>query len=237
MLITHICNLIKQFLSGFFSFLWSLFLNGFLTILPLIATIGFFHLSLKLLKNWLEPIRQWKPKAIEQFPLIEKVITFLFENIPYFEIIVAFIIILIVGIIVRVVLLKTIISGIEALLLKLPLIRPVYSGIKQLTAALDPQNELVFQKVVLFEFPRHGAYSIGFLTGEVPIGLAPNNTEKFFSVYVPTTPNPTSGFYIIMAEKDLTITNLTRQEATTIIISGGIIQPERFNSKNLSQNS
>lgn len=198
--------------------LWSIFLNGLLTILPLTLTFAIFNFSLKLLARWLEPIRRLQP--------------ILFNKIPYSEILLTACIILLIGVILRFFLLKKLIETFESLLSKIPLVNQLYSGIKQLVNALDPQNNnAIFQKVVIIEFPRPGIYSLGFLTNQVPTELTPNKQERFFSIFLSTTPNPTTGFYLIVAEKDLIITDLTRQEATTIIISGGIIQPDRFIKK------
>ncbi len=69
------------------------------------------------------------------------------------------------------------------------------------------------------------------MTSELNKELAPNQNEKYYSVFVPTTPNPTTGYYVIVPEKNCTIANLTRQEAMAIIISGGIIQPEQSQLK------
>lgn len=222
---------IQQVLSHVFYMLSSLFFGGLLTLLPLALTIAIFHFTLRILKNWLAPIRYWQPFLARRYPYLENILTFLFDTIPFFEIILAVILVIAVGAIIRVVFLRTIITTFESLLLKIPVIRPVYSGVKQLTAALDPNNEQVFQKVVLIEFPRSGCYSIGFLTGQIQENIAPHNQEQFFGVYVPTTPNPTTGFYMMVTKREFIITDLTRHEASTLIISGGIIQPERFMKK------
>lgn len=105
---------------------------------------------------------------------------------------------------------------------------PIYSGIKQLVQAFTVPEQLTFKKVVLIEFPRKDLYSIGFLTREIPADMAPNTVHKYFTIYIPTTPNPTTGFLIVAPENDFIIINISRQEAMSLIISGGIIQPERF---------
>lgn len=94
--------------------------------------------------------------------------------------------------------------------------------------AFTAQDQLTFQQVVIMEFPRMGIYSIGFLTGQSAIHLHPTEGKNYFNVFIPTTPNPTSGFLVIAAEGDFTVVDLTRQEAMSLIISGGIIRPERF---------
>ncbi len=205
----------ETFLQRLFHHLWSLFLNGLLTILPITLTITIFNISLKLITSWLKPLREFiKP-------------TFL-EAIPHAEIILAILLIFLVGTIVKIFILRSIIHALEDLLFKIPIIRPVYSGIKQLVQAFSIQDKITFKKVVLVEFPRKGINSIGFLTSELPRPISPLNNQKFFNVFIPTTPNPTSGYFIIVAEQDIKVIDLTRQEAMAMIISGGIIQPERF---------
>lgn len=191
-----------------------LFLNGLMTILPITLTIAIFNISFKLIKGWLEPLQQLN------IPLL--------SHIPHYEIVIALSLILLVGVILRVFLVKTIIHNLESLIIKLPLIRPVYSGIKQLVSALSSQDKITFKKVVIIEFPVEKIYSIGFLTSELPAILAPTAGEKYFNVFVPTTPNPTSGYFVIVPESKIQISDLNRQEAMALVISGGIIQPERF---------
>ena len=133
-----------------------------------------------------------------------------------------------VGVILRVLVLRSIIHSTENLIAKIPLVRPVYSGIKQLVQALGVQDKRSFKKVVLIEFPRHGMYSLGFLTSELVSQLSPDQEQKYFSIFVPTTPNPTSGYFVVLPEDAIKIVDLSHQEAMALIISGGIIQPDRF---------
>lgn len=98
--------------------------------------------------------------------------------------------------------------------------------------AFSIQDKITFKQVVLVEFPRPGIHSVGFLTSELAPELTLNNPQKCYGVFIPTTPNPTSGFFVVVPESDMHIVDLTRQEAMAMIISGGIIQPERLNKKN-----
>ncbi len=123
-------------------------------------------------------------------------------------------------------LLRPIIHAIENLFSRIPLIRPVYSGIKKLVDAFSFQDKVSFSKVVRVEFPRSGIYSLGFLANQVDEKIAPDAQTKYFSIFIPTTPNPTSGFLIIVPEEQITIIDISRQEAMAMIISGGIIQPD-----------
>ncbi len=205
---------IKQFIK-------TSFINGLLILLPFTFTLGLFMLSFRILVNWLAPIQQF----------IGEPIVFL-ANIPYKaignQIFLVLLGIFIVGAIIRVLLLEPLIHAFETMLFKIPLVRPVYSGIKQLVHAFSAQDKITFKKVILVEFPRTGLYSLGFLTSELPHSIAPTN-DKFYNIFIPTTPNPTSGYLIILSESSFKEIDLTRQEAMAMIISGGIIQPDRFN--------
>ncbi len=205
---------IRNLFARIINSLWSLFLNGLFTILPITLTIAIFNVSFKLIISWLEPVRRLAPGFLIW--------------IPFAEVILIILLIFLVGMILKIFILRTLIDLIESLLFKLPLIRPLYSGIKQLVMAFSPQDKVTFKQVVLIEFPRLGIYSLGFLTSELTRELAPNQEEKFFNVFVPTTPNPTSGYFVILSERNMSVVDLTRQEAMAMIISGGIIQPERF---------
>lgn len=199
-------------------------LNGLLTLLPFTLTIGLFMLSFRLIINWLRPVQEF----------IEHPVDFLL-TIPYKAIVNQLFLvalgIFLVGLIIRTLLLQRVINSIEELFFKIPLVRPVYSGIKQLIHAFSVQDKITFKKVVVVEFPRNGIYSLGFLTSELPHQIAPQPEHKFYNIFIPTTPNPTSGYFVILPESSFKSIDLTRQEAMAMIISGGIIQPERLTKK------
>lgn len=197
------------------------FVNGLLAILPFTLTVGLFMLSARLIINWLRPVQEFIGHPIEfiatiPYKIVANQIFLLLFGIIFF------------GMFIRTVLLRNFIQQLEGLIFKIPLIRPVYSGIKQLVHAFSVQDKITFKKVILVEFPRKGIYSLGFLTSELPHSIAPNKDEKFFNIFIPTTPNPTSGYFVILSESNFQTVNLTRQEAMALIISGGIIQPERL---------
>jgi uncharacterized membrane protein len=195
--------------------LWLLFLQGLFTILPLTLTVVLFHVAFKLVTTWVAPVRALVP------------LTFL-DAIPYAEVVIIILAIFALGIFLRLFVLHPIIHALESLIVQIPLVRPVYAGIKQLVQAFSMQDKMTFKHVVLIEFPRKGIYSLGFLTSELPQTISPGITEKYFNVFIPTTPNPTSGYFIMVPETEVKTVDLTRQEAMAMIISGGIIQPERF---------
>ncbi len=192
----------------------SIFLNGLFTILPFTLTIALFRLSYRVINNWLQPIYDLEPPYL--------------QTIPGSHIIVVLLVIFLVGLLIKLFFLEPLIHLLESVFAKIPLLKQVYGGTKQLVQAFNIQDELAFKKIVMVPFPTPSSFCIGFLTSEFPPQVVNFSTERFFNIFIPTTPNPTSGFLIQVAEKDIIVINLTRQEAMSLIISGGIIQPERF---------
>lgn len=202
---------LKYRLGQLFYFIWSLFLKGFLALLPITLTVGLLTFTFKKLKEWLHPIYQMEPAFL--------------KAIPFSEFLLTFCVILAMGFILNSFILQSFWDGFESLVNKIPIVRPIYSGIKQLVQALNPDDQSNFKQVVLIEFPKKGVYTVGFVTSELGAHLSPNHAEAYFTVFVPTTPNPTSGFFLVVNKSDAYILNISRQEAMTMIISGGTIQP------------
>lgn len=195
-------------------YLQSIFLNGLLILLPITVTIALVTYTVKLVQGWLKPIHSFEPEFL--------------QKIPYSEFIFALLVVFLVGIVFKSFFLRTFLHAFEKTFFSLPLMRQLYFGIKQIIHAFTTQDQLSFQRVVLAEFPRKGMYSVGFLISETPSMLLPTTEKKYFNVYVPTTPNPTTGFLLVMTEEEFMDVDLTRQEAMSLIISGGIIKPERY---------
>ncbi|MDQ8203630.1 DUF502 domain-containing protein [Pelagicoccus sp. SDUM812003] len=106
-----------------------------------------------------------------------------------------------------------------------PIINTVYTSVKQIVETFSSQNRAVFQKVVLIEFPKAGCHAIGFLTGTSK-GEVQYRTEKdLHNVFVPTTPNPTSGFLVMLPESEITVLDMTVGQGMKLIISGGAVAP------------
>ena len=104
----------------------------------------------------------------------------------------------------------------------------MYSGTKQLVNAFSAKEGEGFQKVVIVEFPSQGSFCYGFQTNEVPTTLAPQQSNSFVGVFVPTSPNPTSGFFIMVKKEQIQNVEITPQEAMALIISGGIVYPQKY---------
>lgn len=204
----------RSLIIRLFDYIGSVFIKGFFTLLPIALTLGLIRFFFKLIKSWLTPIYELEPAYL--------------KAIPHSEIILVITFIFLVGLVFKFFLLDKLLEFIEQLLSKVPLLRPIYFGIKQLVQAFTLKDKVTFQRIAYIEFPRPGVYSLGFLTSTLNPELAPDDTVTYYNIFIPTTPNPTTGFYIIVPEHECRFVNLTKQEAMAIIISGGIIQPERL---------
>ena len=121
---------------------------------------------------------------------------------------------------------KKLIQWVDLALLRVPLLNKIYSTIKQVNQAFSPSNKSSFKQVVLVEFPRPGSYSVGFLTGEDHKEVQQKTREHVLSVFVPTTPNPTSGFLVLVPEQEITRLDMSVADGIKFIISLGAIAPE-----------
>lgn len=120
-------------------------------------------------------------------------------------------------------------SPIERLLLSLPFVKSVYGGTKQILQAFMLTGKGgAFQQVALVEYPREGMFAIGFVTGRISkeIPSKKGTVRDVYTVFVPTTPNPTSGFLILSAVEDTHLLDLTVEEGVKIILSGGYVQAD-----------
>ena len=121
---------------------------------------------------------------------------------------------------------KKLIEMVDLALLKVPLLNKIYSAIKQVNEAFSPSSKSSFKQVVLIQFPRAGQYSVGFITGEEHKEVQQKTKEHVLSVFVPTTPNPTSGFLVLVPEREITRLDMTVADGIKFIISLGAIAPE-----------
>ncbi len=113
----------------------------------------------------------------------------------------------------------------ESILARMPVIRSVYSAIKQILETVLKQQSKAFRKAVLIEYPRRGIWAIGFITGTTEGEVQNLTMQEVVNVFLPTTPNPTSGFLLFVPGKDVVLLDMTVEEAVKMVISGGIVTP------------
>jgi len=196
------------------------FLSGVILLAPLGITFFVFNwLVLKIGGSFKSKVFFFLPKEVLTDPKLE-----LFWNVTA-TIMVLFLVTLL-GFLSRYFVAKYLWSIGERLLNNLPVINTVYTSVKQIIETFSTQNRAVFQKVVLIEFPREGAYAIGFLTSNSR-GEIKSKTEKpLKNIFVPTTPNPTSGFLVMLPEDQVKELGMSVGEGMKFIISGGAVVPD-----------
>lgn len=189
-------------------------ITGLLVLVPLVITIwvlksliGILDQSLLLLPE------QWHPH------------TLFGREIPGFGVIVTFVIVLTTGIIATNFFGMQLISLWEKLLQRLPVVKSIYSSVKQVSDTLFSDSGNAFRKAVLVQFPRDGAWTIAFLTGTPGGDVAHHLQGDHVSVFVPTSPNPTSGYFLIMSKSEVIELEMSVDEALKYIISMGVVVP------------
>ncbi len=113
----------------------------------------------------------------------------------------------------------------ERIVARMPVVRNVYHGLKQIFETVLAQSDQSFKQVALIEYPRPGVWALAFVTGSAKGEIQARNSEQLMSLFLPTTPNPTSGFLLFVPRKDVTILDMSVEEAAKLIISGGLVAP------------
>ena len=113
----------------------------------------------------------------------------------------------------------------EYIVSKIPLVRPIYVAVKQLILAIFGDTQDAFKRVVLIEYPRKGVYGLAFVTGLATGEIQEKTTNAMINVFVPTTPNPTSGYYLLVPEEDTVPLSMNVEDAFKLLISGGVVEP------------
>ena len=145
-------------------------------------------------------------------------------EIPGFGLILTLLIIFALGIFVTNVLGRRLFSWGERLISSIPLVKNIYNTLKQITNAFSGATQTEnYQRVIYIQYPRKELWTISFVTSESVDGSG----EEYYHVFVPTTPNPTSGVFIIVPKKDAIEADLTVEEGLKAVISGGLLAPEK----------
>ena len=189
------------------------FFTGVIIALPVIATVmGVSWIVQKIDNNVLKFIPgPWNPK------------TYLGFDIPGLGLIISFVLLVFLGIIASNFIGNSVIKAGERLLARVPVVSPVYNALKQIVTTVAQQKDRAFRDVCLLEYPRKGLYAIGFVTADLTGAPADKLPDGYVCVFVPTTPNPTSGFLLFVKETDIEILDMTPEEGAKMIISGGMV--------------
>ena len=150
------------------------------------------------------------------------------HQIPGIGLIISIVVITFIGAITPGFIGRTLLKAGERVLDKMPVVRSIYGAIKQIMETVMSTNSDSFREVVLVEYPRKKIWVIGFVTGETKGEVQTLNDETLINVFIPTTPNPTSGFLLFVPKKDLIYMKMKVEDAVKMVISGGIVTPVSY---------
>ncbi|HHP7244016.1 MAG TPA: DUF502 domain-containing protein [Elainellaceae cyanobacterium] len=192
---------------------------GLLVIIPLATTIWLTLTIASWVINFLTRI----PKQLNPFHDLHPILVNLINIAVGFA--VPLFIILLIGLMARNIAGQWLLDIGERLLQAIPLAGSVYKTLKQLLETLLKDSNSKFRRVILVEYPRRGIWALAFVTGTISPDFQPNLPGPMLSVVIPTTPNPTSGWYAVVPEKDVINLSISIEDAFKVLISGGIVGP------------
>lgn len=185
------------------------FITGLLVIIPISLTIYILVFLIKFLNSLLP-----------------------FYFLPYGTgILLTIIIVTIVGFMTNNILGKRFIDMGENIISNIPLVKNVYNAVKQISDAMFTSRSKGFSRAVLIEYPRKGTYVVAFVTGIAEERLQDKTKRKVINLFVPTTPNPTSGFYLMIPEEDMISLDMSVEDAFKLVVSGGMVSPDVNSNK------
>ncbi|RKY62819.1 MAG: DUF502 domain-containing protein [Candidatus Latescibacterota bacterium] len=147
------------------------------------------------------------------------------KGIPGLGFVAVIFLLVLVGMLTRSVAGRSVIRAGEGILARVPLVNRVYLTVRQISQALLSGRRAIFQQVVLVEYPRKGLYCLGFVTSKAWEGIEVAGGEELLAVFLPTTPNPTSGFLLFVPKKEVIQLDISVEDALKMVISGGVVYP------------
>jgi uncharacterized membrane protein len=188
---------------------------GLLVWLPLMATVAIVKLVVDLMDRTLLLLpAEYRPEALFGF------------SIPGLGIVLALVVLILTGVLAANLLGRELVGLWEGLLNRIPLVRNIYNAAKQIASTVLTSDNRSFRKVVLVEYPRPGIWCLGFLSNDHVRFQADVVEPRMVSVFIPTTPNPTSGFNVMLPPSSVTELTMTVEEGFKFIISMGVVVPE-----------
>ena len=195
------------------------FFTGIVVILPLGVTMIVIRFLLEKIGTPASRYFFWfLDTEVRTMPIIEL-------SLEFISVLFVLLLITLLGYGSRIYLGRMLLNSLELLLNRVPLINSIYRSVKQIVQSFNQQKKAVFQEVVLLEYPRKKCYVLGFLTSTAMGETQDATTEHIVNVFVPTTPNPTSGFLLMLPEDDITRLDMSIADGMRLIISGGAVVP------------
>lgn len=192
----------------------SYLLTGLIVVVPMAITLYIIQALIGVMDDFLSVIPQpYHPDTLLGF------------HLPGLGMVLLILLLFIVGIATHNYAGKKMVGFWEALVRRIPVVRNIYLALKQFTEAIFLTSGGHFKQVVMLEFPRKGVFSLGFSAGPARGELERRAGERIWHIFIPCTPNPTTGYYVLAPEKDLLFLQMSVEEAFKLIISGGLIAP------------
>jgi uncharacterized membrane protein len=185
------------------------FLTGLLILLPILVTSWVFYQFFNSVDNILNPI-------VERYPFID------FPGLGFLGVLV---IIFLTGVFGGNLIGRRVIGWLDTIVSRIPLISRMYIAVKQLSEVFLRRERTVFKKAVMIQYPLAGTFAVGFVTADSKFQVADGKKRDFLSVFLPTTPNPTSGFFLIVPAEEAIELDCSVEEALKMVISGGAVKP------------
>lgn len=192
---------------------------GLLVVIPLATTIWLSYV----IANWVINFLTQIPKQLNPFDGLDPLLTN-FLNV-FVGLAVPLALILLIGLMARNIVGRWLLELGERIVQAIPLAGSIYKTLKQILETLFQDSKTKFRRVVMVEYPRQGVWSIGFVTGKVSSLIQSRLEKSMLNVFIPTTPNPTSGWYAIVPEDEVVNLPISIEDAFKILISGGIVSP------------
>ena len=188
---------------------------GLLVWVPLGVTV----MVIRLLVNLMDQTLLWLPQRYQPDVLLG-------FHIPGLGVVLSVVVVLGTGMIVANLFGRKLVKLWEAFLTRIPLVRTIYSGVKQIMETVFHTQGQSFRKVLMIEYPRRGLWTLGFQAGTTRGEAQARTGEEIVNVFVPTTPNPTSGFFIMVPRKEVIELDMNVDDGLKMIISAGVVVPE-----------
>lgn len=200
------------------------FITGLLIWVPLAITVWVLHLIVSTMDQSLHFIpAALRPESLFGFA------------IPGIGAILTLLVVFLTGLLTANILGQRLLRFWESALSRIPIVKSIYYSVKQVSDTLFSSSGQAFRKALLVQYPRNGSWTVAFLTGQPGGDAARHLDGDYVSVYVPTTPNPTSGFFLMMPRQDVIELDMSVDEALKYIISMGVVTPTLPNPKQLPQ--
>jgi len=202
--------------GGFLSRLRTWFFAGVLVVAPIGITIYIAQLFIDFVDG----------KVLPNIPERYNPGTYLPVDIPGLGLVIVMVCVTLIGMMTAGFVGRWFVRTSEAIVNRMPVVRTLYGSLKQILETVLAQKSTAFRDVVLVEYPRREMWVIGFVSGKTTGEVQAKTDDEVINVFIPTTPNPTSGFLIFVPRRDMIFLNMTIEEGIKMVVSGGIVTPE-----------